>query len=173
MASMDSGEMSGVGETVKDLPTLYDYLVDMFGERLSLRLTGHQGFKATTTIPKPIEDTDRESRTNTSAPKDGPLMRFLSREGFRSTKVQLPQKVPQSRQAQPLPSSFGGRPRWTFPVPKPSLPVHSNILEKQKRRSKKPPSRRQAIPLKGGSPSYRRGASKSRVQPSDISSSWL
>jgi len=175
--AMDSSEMSGGGETAKDLPTLYDYLVDMFGERLSLRLTGHQGFKAATTLTKSTEheDIDKESRTNTSVPRDGPLMRFLSREGFRSTKVQLPQKLPHPRQPQPLPPSFGGRPRWTFPVPRPTLPVHSNVLEKQ-RKSKKPPSRRQVTPLKGDSPSYKRGAAKSRnerVQPSDISSSWL
>ena len=174
MAPMDSSEMAAMGETVQDV-TLYDFLVEIFGERLSLKLAGHQGFQTmrATTGPIEPEESEKTSKRNSSAPNEGPLRNFLSREGFRTSKVQLPQKMPQPR---PLPPSIGGRPCWTFALPKTVLPVHSNVLEKKRKKNKKPPNQKQVTPLKGDSPSYRRGASRCRnkkVQPSDISSSWL
>lgn len=174
MAPMDSSEMAAMGETVQDV-TFYDFLVDIFGERLSLKLAGHQRFQTAPAATAPIEseEAEKSSKRNSSAPNEGPLRNFLSREGFKPSKVQLPQKMPQLR---PLPPSIGGRPSWTFALPKTMLPVHSNVLEKKHRKSKKPSIPKQVAPLKGDSPSYRRGASRCRtkkVHPSDISSSWL
>lgn len=108
-------------------PTLYDYLVDVMGEGLTLSLsaTAHEGQQDSPTKPLPSKPEpptpDAAMRANLS------LEEFLSREGFRPIRVQLP------RRSAPPPSIprgyYRGREPWTFNIPQPLLPTRTNVLD--------------------------------------------
>ena len=157
-----------------DIPSLYDYLSDIFGERLSLRLAGHQEFR-TPALNERKASPELQSGSKTAGkplapPRDDNLLRFLSREGFKPATVQAHQKVPSVR-----PRSHRGRRLYNFGVAKTVLPVHANVLQKRPR-TKPTLSRTDVASLKGSCPNYRGNVAKTqrgRTLVCDVSSSWL
>jgi hypothetical protein len=106
---------------------LYDYLVDVVGEGLTLSLTpaahAEEQGPSTKTTPSKTEPSKPEAVTRVNHS----LEEFLSREGLRPIRVQLPHK------AAPPPSVprgyYRGRKPWTFHIPQPVLPTGRNVLE--------------------------------------------
>lgn len=108
--------------------TLYDYLVDVIGEGLTMSLS------ATTTPEGQRDSTTKLLSSKLEPPKPDAAMKanlsleeFLSREGFQPIRVQLPHR------AAPPPSIprgyYRGREPWTFNIPQPLLPTRTNILD--------------------------------------------
>ena len=168
------GEMSEAGRPVSmegRLPTppplsLYQFLFEIFGERLTLRLLSHHrdhtlSHKKPPTIPEPTTKIDLIKHTNKA------LERFLNREGYRSIHVQLPQKAP------PPPSAprgyYKGRDPWTFSIPRSLLPVPANVLEQRKRRKSSIQQRRRIV--KGMCVGQRRRSRQ--LLPLDVGSLWI
>lgn len=182
---IDSSDIAGMVAPVREMPTLYDYLVDIFGERLSLRLAGHQGFRTPVSTNKktsPEHQSNSKRITATQAgekeklssvpqPKEDALLQFLNREGFKPIKIQLPQKGPPHRP--PLASYRQlGRHPCRFIVPHTVLPVQANVF--QSKQAKKHAHR--TIGPATLSPAHRGPLSKPRhwrTDLSDISASWL
>ena len=134
----------GDGGQASEKPSLYDYLADLFGERLSLRLSGHQKFatQPPSTVAKKPSDTQPASKiTNPEEkmgrkiappPSDDKLLGFLKREGFKSIRVDTHMRIPPPRASQhPYQFSPG------FSLPRTVLPVQSNVLEGRPSRKKK------------------------------------
>lgn len=120
--------------------TLYDYLADVIGEGLSLSLSvpTHNGEPGTPLNPYPSKTSPENLKVDGSKRTTRSLEAFLSGEGFRPIRIQLPQRPP------PPPSIprgyYKGREPWTFGLPQSVLPIGGNILEQKdrdKRRSKR------------------------------------
>ena len=157
----DGEELAGQ----KEVTTLYDYLMDLFGERLSLRLVGHLTDKTLHSSVKPLstqnqaKDPYHHSRGNRS------LILFLSQEGFKPVKVDLPHRVVPPRIP---PGQYIGRQPCTFSIPRSVLPVRGNALESHKKRHR---TERPAPPPVVKGRGY--GRKKDGGQSVDISSSWI
>lgn len=115
---------------------LYDYLVDVIGEglTLSLSVTAHEGEGGRDPRIKPHPLNPELPKVDTATRTSHALEVSLSREGFRPIRVQLP------RRAAPPPSIpmgyYKGRLPWTFHIPQPLMPMTANVLEqKQLQRS--------------------------------------
>lgn len=180
-SDLDGGEsnLAGVGpggrggsDTLTDEPTLYGFLFDLFGESLTLRLTGHEALKKTSSPPSqvvephispPAAPTSRDIRHVNQA-----IVQFLSQEGFKPIRVDLPYHLPQPRHL-----LYGERRAWTFSIPRFVLPVQGNALEHGVRmgRTQRQHDYRGRIKT-GASVSYKRRSHKLR-HSSDIGSSWL
>ena len=134
---MDTSDLS-LGEPQEPIPTLYGFLVDLFGESLILRLIVY--LQSVSQREKKAErkaDTHAEPTPPSQkkvAPKEDMLLDFLKREGFKPYKVQLPHK--------PLPHkppAFHpwGRKLWRFYIPTTLLPVQRNALDAKSKRKKR------------------------------------
>lgn len=110
--------------------TLYNYLVDLIGESLTLSLsaTTHEGEQDPSAKPSPSKP--EPPKANSAIRANYSLEDFLSKEGFRPIRVQLP------RRPAPPPSIprgyYKGREPWTFNIPYPLLPTRDNVLEQKK-----------------------------------------
>ena len=151
-------------------PSLYDQLIELFGESLLLRLSALPQFMASpqaSNSPPPLDLTHkRNSHTSPS------LLAFLSEEGFKSFKVELPLATPLHPPK---------RNSWTLTVPKTKMPVSGNVLEQKSREAKhkKRDRRERRLPQtnptisKGLCASYRRHNSRSGLGFVGIQSAWL
>lgn len=167
---LDSSESGGVGgadddSASSDTPTLYGFLFDLFGESLSLRLSHYNTFRTSSTL------------SEASTPHSGPSSRdvrqtnkavaqFLSREGFKPIRVDLPYYLPPHRSEHQHSSS-------SFSVPRFLLPVQGNALERGMRigLEQRMGMGHQSL-RKGASSSYRRRTHKLR-HTFDIGSLWI
>ena len=165
--------------TSSSLPTsLYDYLQELIGEGLTLSLSAPThcgGGSSQSHAPKstkPLPDDPKTSSSAVTKHVHHSLENFLSREGFRPIRVQLPRRAP------PPPSRprgyYKGREPWTFSVPQAVLPVAGNPLEKHPHH--RPPQQRQQR-FGGGA---RKGACTSLLKhrhrnecPIDMAASWI
>ena len=133
---MDTSDLSlGGPQEQYEMPSLYEFLVDLFGEKLVQRLTAHVKNLSVGREKRPstrAEVSAKElSRTaadegKRASRREESLVYFLKREGFRLYKVQLPLKrMPQK------PPAFHpwGRQLWRFQIPTALLPVRTNVLE--------------------------------------------
>ena len=132
---MDTSDLNLGGSPQQDMPLLYEFLVDIFGESLLLRLTSHLTNVAALGEKKPLGKTGSLERKRESvvamegrgrAGGEERLAAFLKKEGFRAVKVQLPVK-PLSRR--PPAYHPWGRQLWQFQIPTNLLPVRRNVLE--------------------------------------------
>ena len=171
-----SREIEGDG---KETPTLYDYLVDIFGERLSLRLASHDGYRPQ--APAAEAGTNKsgggggvEERTSPKqhSGDDHALMDFLSQEGFRTARIQLPQK--QAPPIRPHPPHYMGRPLYSFPIPASCLPVQSNVLDLRPHTRCAPKAAAANAVVKGKAMGHRTSVAKTtRTVHPDLASSWI
>jgi hypothetical protein len=138
---MDTSDLNLGGGPQQDMPSLYEFLVDVFGESLVLRLTCHPknvvqlgdkkmpGVSVKTGAPGrrgSIVGTEGRGR----AGAEERILAFLKREGFRPFKVQLPMK-PLSRK--PPAYHPWGRQLWQFQISTALLPVQRNALDERGR----------------------------------------
>ena len=161
-------------------PSLYDHLLEMFGERLLLRLSTCPQFTPPPSSAQRKTETPSSSTDTRHSRPSSSLNSFLSQEGFKSSKVELP---PSS-----VPSSTARGTQRTFNVHQTRLPVRENILE-QKSRQAKHEKHRGRKPHKGSKPvaqkhqtkpvdkgvcaSYRRRNSRSGLHSAGVHSAWL
>ena len=180
-SDLDGGETNlngvavgqGTTETVSDEPTLYGFLFDLFGESLCLRLAGHEALKKKSSSPSLVNEAHQSPQPPSNRDirhVNQALVHFLSQEGFKPIKVDLPYHLPQSR------SLYGERRAWMFGIPRFVLPVQGNALEHGMRmglmrRQQQHHAHRGRIKT-GVSVSYRRRSHKLR-HTSDIESSWI
>ena len=140
---MDTSDLNLGGGPQQDMPSLYEFLVDMFGESLLLRLTSHLKNVAQLAEKKVSGVGKSESqggRRESVVAMEGRgrargeerLLAFLKREGFKPFKVQLPVK-PLSRK--PPAYHPWGRQLWQFQIPTTVLPVYRNVLDNRGRPS--------------------------------------
>ena len=126
---MDTSDLNMGGPHQENLPSLYEFLVELFGETLIHRLTAHL---TNVTVKKDKKKELGKSPVGPSGrvPNERVLLEFLTREGFRPYKVQLPLK-PLPRK----PPAFHpwGRQLWRFQIPTTLLPVQTNMLEEEGR----------------------------------------
>lgn len=166
--------LTGVGdggdavETSSDEPTLYAFLFDLFGESLSLRLAGHEALKKKPSATQVSEPHPQQSPTSKDIRHvNRTLVLFLSHEGFKPIKVDLPCYLPPQRPA------YGERPPWTFSIPRFVLPVQGNALERGMRMGLMQRQHAPRVRIKTGvGVSYKRHTHKLK-HSSDIGSSWL
>ena len=161
---MDTSDLS-LGEPQGHVSSLYEFLVELFGERLILRLAKHQR------VPQKEKKTEAQGRGTDAVQqkerpvghREDPLLQFLKREGFKSSKVQLPLK-PMPRK----PPAFHpwGRQLWRFHIATALLPVQRNVLEEMGR----PRRRALLLPSSRGRMHRRRGR---MPQIRDLGSLWL
>lgn len=185
--------ISGMNEPAREVPTLYGYLVDVFGERLSARLAGHQKFGTAASSAKraPPETLPSSSRAPTGQPaatkaqddsprlsqaaehqKEDSFKNFLSREGFRSVRVPMTTKVAPP----PLKThsrGHKGRPPLRFALSHRALPTQSNVLGSRPPPTKKPLTEAAASKLKGSCQSYKTNAARRKLVAPGLNSSWL
>ena len=171
---MDTSELGLVGEPPPNLlPSLYEFLVDLFGEKLVLRLTPHIRNVSSSSCERKIakkspavqgRESESQSRERKGMPREDPLLSFLKREGFRPYKVQLPLK-PMPRKAPAF--HPWGRQLWRFNIPTTLLPVQGNMLEGRTRRRPKG-----SVPLKATRGHMHRSRNKS-PQIVDLGAVWL
>jgi hypothetical protein len=163
-----------MAETPLDEPSLYTYLFDIFGESLGLRLGGHDALfinrkkdtssSAAALLTQQVgEVTAQQQQQQLQAPSSKDIrhvnkavVQFLSREGFKPVKVELPYSRPQSQAS--------------FHIPRSLLPVQWNALEQGMRMGHGQQYRGRV--KTGVSVSYKRRLHKLR-HSSDIGSSWL
>lgn len=167
-------ETSPAHTSTKPLPppvTLYDYLVDLIGEGLTLSLsaTAHQhAMDLPLKAPRPTKSCPDTPRTDTSY-NNRLLENFLSREGFRPIRVQLPQRPA------PPPSVprgyYKGREPWTFNVPQSVLPVRTNILTQRRQKIAPPPHVLQGGVVKGRCTGHHRCYTQNPSM--NIDSNWI
>lgn len=183
MAPMESDMVVDVIGDREKSPSLYNYLFDIFGERLGLRLAGHRKFVAQPSSPHrpPQSKSAHESSTaedetrKPPPPSDHKLLAFLNREGFRPVRIDAHRQIP------PPPHTYRGH-GVGLSLPRTVLPGQRNVLEERhtKRRKHKGyhsrvhPSLGQFTGRTRGSNKH--GKSKSicaNIYISDINSSWL
>ena len=172
-------------ETPLEQSSLYTYLFDIFGESLGLRLSGCDALfkrkKSSTAAAAPLSQQIGEAA---SAQQQQPsskdirhvnkaVVEFLSREGFKPAKVELPY----SRPPPPRQQGHGGYGEWrsqtSFHIPRSLLPVQWNTLEQGMRMGHGQQQQQYRGRVKTGiSVSYKRRLHKLR-HSSDIGSSWL
>ena len=177
-----------------DPASLYNYLEELMGEGLTLSLSipAHHGETSSSQSPTPKPNPSKtlpdipKSSSATSKRVNHSLENFLSREGFRPIRVQLPQRAP------PPPSVprgyYKGREPWTFSVPQAVLPVPGNPLKQQQQRRQKGERSSQnvrtitahlssSVPgvgaLKGTCASLRRRHHRDSDCPIDMAASWI
>ena len=164
----------GGAESAEEEPTLYGFLFDLFGESLCLRLAGCE-FVSASPPPPPPASQGSEPSPQLAAPTSKDInsvnrfvSQFLSREGFKPIKIDLPYYLPQPRR------SYGGHSQWTFSVPRFVLPVQGNALERGMRMGHAQQRQHQygGRERSGPSPSYKRRSHKLR-QSTDIRSAWI
>ena len=163
----------GGAESTEEEPTLYGFLFDLFGESLCLRLAGCESVNVSPPPPPPASQ-GSEPSPQLAAPTTKDInsvnrfvTQFLSREGFKPIKIDLPYYLPQPRR------SYGGRSQWTFSVPRFVLPVQGNALEHAMRIGHTQQRQQYGGRVRTGpSPSYKRRSHKLR-QSTDIRSAWI
>lgn len=131
---MDTCDLSlGGPQEQHTMPSLYEFLVDLFGEELVTRLTAHvknlslaKEKRPPSKVETPAKELSLTADEGRRPSREDALVEFLKREGFRSCKVQLPLKLMPQK-----PPTFHpwGRQLWRFQIPIPMLPVRSNVLE--------------------------------------------
>ena len=187
--------ISGMSEPPRDVPTLYGYLVDVFGERLSARLVGHQKFGTAASYAKKesSESLPSSSKADTSRPaetkalKDNPRLsqvaqrqkedsfkNFLSREGFKPVRVPMTTKVtPPPLKAHSR--GHKGRPPLRFALSQRAPPMQSNVLGGRPAPTRRPLTETEAaaFKLKGSCQSYKTNAAKRKLLAPSLNSSWL
>ena len=152
-------------------PSLYDQLIELFGESLLLRLSSRPQFMAppqASNSPLPPLDLTHKRSSNTSPA----LLAFITEEGFKPFKVELPLVAPLH-----TPKTN----RWTLTVPKTKMPASGNVLEQKSREAKhkKRDRRKRRLPQttpiisKGLCASYRRHNSRCGLDFAGIQSAWL
>lgn len=183
-SDLDSSEtnLTGVGargaimiETPSEEPSLYAYLFDMFGESLGLRLSGHDALKRKKDASVvPTQQAGEANAQQQQAPSNKDIrhvnkavVQFLSREGFKSVKVELPYSRPPPQQQ----GRGGWRSQTSFHIPHSILPVQWNVLEQGMRMGHGQQQYRGRVKT-GVSVSYKRRLHKLK-HSSDIGSSWL
>ena len=191
-SDLDGGEanLSGVvggrgadmmAETPSDQPSLYTYLFDIFGESLGLQLSGRDAFfkgkKSSAVAPLSQQISEAASAQQQPSSKDirhvnKAVVEFLSREGFKPVKVELPY----SRPPPPRQQGRGGYGEWrsqtSFHIPRSLLPMQWNALEQGMRMGHGQQQQYRGRVKTGVSISYKRRLHKLR-HSSDIGSSWL
>ena len=153
----------GGAESTSEEPSLYGFLLDLFGESLCLRLTGHESLGASLSStqggePSPPDQPAPSSKDIRSVNRS--LVLFLSKEGFKPIRIDLPYYLPQPR---PMHG------RWTFSIPRFVLPVQGNVLEHGMRMGH---MQHRGGVCTGTSPSYKRHSHRLR-QSYDIGSVWI
>jgi len=141
---------------------MYEHLTEIFGESLCQRLSTKPLFKAeaSTTHKQTIPEINHRRSTHTSAG----LLAFLSEEGFKPLKIELPLTI------LPRPPK---RNRWTLVLPKTRLPVTGNVLESQAPGTRPHGHRGTDAVAKGSCASYRRHNSRSGLGTGGVQSVWL
>ena len=154
--------------------SLYNFFADLFGEGLSIRLSAHHRYKAQGQ-PKPIPEESKTAGQTISIQQQEEMVvkavdRFLEREGFKSTHVQLPcRKTPRPSSSHRR-SAHGGRAPWTFPLPQLILPVSENPLEREGHRRRDPQGGCQRV-IKG--PCVKEKGNRKNVPLMDVGGAWL
>lgn len=172
---MDTGDLS-LGGPQQQMPSLYEVLVDLFGENLTQRLTTHiknmPSLQKKGTVKSEVQGKRNEPDQTKDArpvPREEVLLNFLKREGFQPCKVQLPLKVMPRK-----PPAFHpwGRQLWRFQIATTLLPVQGNVLEATTLR---PRGRRRGNPVPPKyirRHTYTRGSQRTRVHV-DLGVMWL
>lgn len=177
---LDSGETNltgvvvgrGTTEASSEKPTLYGFLFDLFGESLGLRLAVHETLKKDIPVAQTRETHPQQAPSSHDIRYvNRSLVQFLSKEGFKPVKVDLPYYLPPPRPA------YGERQIWTFNIPRFVLPVQGNVLEHRMRMGQMQhrqglSSNRGKVKMTGVSLSYKRHSHR-LGHSSDISTSWL
>ena len=183
-SDLDSGEtnLTGVGdrgaimiEAPSDEPSLYTFLFDLFGESLGLQLSGHDALmrkKDASSVVVPTQHVGEAPSSKDIRHVNKAIVEFLSREGFKSVKVELPySRPPPPQQGR---RGYGEwRSQTSFHIPRSLLPVQWNVLEQgmgMGHRQQQPQYRGRV--KTGVSVSYKRRLHKLR-HSFDITSSWL
>ena len=162
----------GAAEASSEKPTLYGFLFDLFGESLGLRLAVHETLRKDVSVAQTSEPHPQQAPSNHDIRHvNRSLVQFLSKEGFKPVKVDLPYYLPPPR------LMYGERQSWSFSIPRFVLPVRGNALDHRTRKGQMQrqqglPSNRGRVKMTGVSPSYKRRSHK-LGHSSDISSSWL
>ena len=187
-SDLDSTEtnLTGVGRGAimmeapsADEPSLYTFLFDIFGESLGLRLSGHEALrkKKESSISAAQQVSESHSQQHPPSSKDirhvnKAVVQFLSREGFKPIKADLPYSRP------PQGHGYGEWRSWNFHIPRCLVPMKQNILEQgmrmghgHKQQQQRHAAYRGRVKT-GVSISYKRRSHKLR-HSSDIGSSWL
>ena len=127
---MDTSDLNLGGSPQENLPSLYEFLVGIFGESLVVRLSGHlRNLSEEKRLS--VVKCEGVSSVREMAVGGEQLLGFLKREGFQQIRVQLPLK--------PLPCKPPayhpwGRQLWRFQIPTSVLPVQGNPLERRPRK---------------------------------------
>lgn len=173
---MDTSDLS-LGGPQQQMPSLYEFLVDLFGEELIQRLTTHimnvSLAERKTAVKSEVQGKGHEvtqTKEGRKAPREELLLNFLKREGFRPYKVQLPLK-PMPRK----PPAFHpwGRQLWRFHIPTTLLPVQVNMLETAGRRSRAGKRGSAILPKYIKRHTYRCGSQTPRGHVMDLGVIWL
>ena len=156
--------------------TLYDYLVEIFGESLTLNLFAHSvhGFNSSTpSKPGPTKTHTIPDKVENSRHANQSLENFLIGEGFRPIRVQLPKRSP------PAPSVprgyYRGRQPWTFSIPQAILPVAVNALE-HRNVARTDPSRsrsEESAIVRRICVGHQRKQNRGKLSLIDVSKSWI
>ena len=176
---MDSSEanLSGIGrgamlmETPSDVPSLYTFLFEIFGESLVLRWSGRDALKKKMDVSAAVTQQSSVAETEQPTPSSKDIrhtnkmvVQCLSLEGFKPVKVDLPYSRPP-----PLQSQWRS---WTFHIPRRLVSVNRNVLEQgMGMRHRQPQHHRRRVKT-GSSVSYKKRLHKFK-HSSDIGSSWL
>lgn len=172
---MDTSDLS-LGGPQQQMPSLYEVLVDLFGENLIQRLTTHiknmSSLQKKGTVKSEVQGKRNEpvqTRDARQAPREEVLLNFLKREGFQPCKVQLPLKVMPR-----IPPAFHpwGRQLWRFQIATTLLPVQGNVLETTTPRSRGRRRGNPILPKYTSRYTYRRGSWRTRVHV-DLGIIWL
>lgn len=172
---MDTSDLN-LGGPQQLMPSLYEVLVDLFGENLIQRLTTHvknmSSLQKKGTVKPEVQGRRNETVQTKDArpvPREDILLNFLKREGFQPCKVQLPLKVMPRK-----PPAFHpwGRQLWRFQIATTLLPVQGNVLEATTVRSRGRRRGSTTLPKYTTRHTYRRGTLRTRVHV-DLGVMWL
>ena len=170
--TLDTEHISGAKvptDEAENHSALYGYLVDLFGEKLVLllcarasylpALTSRESTSASGTLPVPVAG---KGTLNNDL-----LLRYLSQEGFRSTRP--PPAVTQLRQRGPG-RLFGGREPFRIAVRWSRVPLQGNVLEDAGSRGN---GRGLGVAERGASRSLRRRSRVIETTVLGVSACWL
>ena len=170
---MDTSDLN-LGGPHHDLPSPYEFLVDLFGESLVQRLTAHIRNLSSTEEKKSTVKSDVSRKYAVQSgqpPSEDVLLTFLKREGFQPYKVQLPLK-PMPRK--PPAYHPWGRQLWRFQIPTSLLPVRVNVLDGWGKRSRMRSQRGNIVhPKYFRRHVYRGGIRTPHVHVVDLGAMWL
>ena len=163
-----------VGKNEEKRQSLYLHLTELFGESLLLRLSTRPQFAAPSPTPTPHKHTLPEPTHRKGTHTNPSLLAFLSEEGFKPLKIELPLA------SLPRPPK---RNCWTLVVPKTKLPVRGNVLEEKAREAKHrrhhggerrpPPTAEGGGVSKGVCVSYRKHNCRTGLENVGMQSAWL